>query len=172
MSELRIFNWLNRTAGNAAMAVASLLLVYMVLHILVEIVLRAFFASSTYSMDEYVGYSVGAMTFLALAHTFRSGRHIRVSLLISRLSGRLAVAVEALCILFTFAITMFLTRFIWRMLERDFARGSVSPTFNETPLWIIDAAIFAGLVLFLIQLAASLVQTLQTGATIKAPQAD
>ena len=170
MSALGFFHRLNRIAGNAAMAIASLLLVYMVLHISLEIVLRALFGTSTYSMDEYVGYAVGAMTFLALAHTFRSGQHIRVGLLTSRLRGRAAVAVEALCILFTFGIGVFLARFVWRMLARDFSRGSVSSTLNETPLWFIDAAIFVGLVLFLIQLVASLVETLRTGVVLDAPE--
>lgn len=166
MSALKLFHGINRIAGNAGLVLAALLLIYMVCHISLEIVLRAFFASSTYAMDEYVGYAVGAMTFFALAHTFRSGRHIRVNLLISGLYGRAAVVVEVICILFTFAIGLFLARFIWRILVRDFTRGSVSPTMHETPMWIIDAAIFAGLVLFLVQLAASLIETLQTGKTV------
>lgn len=172
MSVLGVFNWLNRVAGNAAMLVAALLMVYMVGHITLEIVLRTFFATSTYSMDEYVGYAVGGLTFFALAHTFRNGQQIRVGLLTSRLRGRAAIVVEVICILFTFAICVFLARFLWRMLARDFERGSVTSTLNETPLWIIDAVIFTGLVLFLIQLAASLIEVLRTGKTIDAPEGD
>lgn len=172
MIALGIFKWVNRGLGNAAMGVAMALLVYMVLHISVEIVLRAFFASSTYSMDEYVGYAVGAMSFLSLAYTFRARKHIRVGLVLSRLKGVAATTVEITCILCTFGITVFLARFIWRMLVRDFERGSVSPTIMETPLWLIDGVIFLGLVLFMLQLIVSLVETLQYGYRPEDAQGD
>lgn len=161
MFGLTLFSNVSRVAGLAAMCVAMCLMVYMVLHISVEITLRSFFDASTYSMDEYVGYAVGAMTFLALADTFREGKHIRVGLLHTRLNARMAKVVEVLCILFTFGISLFLVRFIWRMLVRDYQRGSVSPTMNETPMWLIDGVIFVGLALFMIQLAASLVDVLK-----------
>lgn len=153
-------------SGKCAMAVAMLLLVYMVLHILLEIVLRTFFATSTYAMDEFVGYAVGTMTFLALADSFRNRAHIRVGLLLSRLPARAAVVVEVICIALTFAITAFIARYLWRMLVRDFERGSVSPTLNEVPVWIVDAALLTGLVLFLVQLIASLLKTLTTGEVL------
>ena len=37
--------------------------------------------------DAYAGYSMAAAGFLALAHTLKKGEHIRVTLLIGRLSG-------------------------------------------------------------------------------------
>ena len=49
--------------------VAAFLLVYMVCHILIEIFFRTVLDSSTYSLDEFVGYAVGAMTFLSLGHS-------------------------------------------------------------------------------------------------------
>lgn len=172
MRPVSAFQRLSHLAGSAAMGVSMLLLVYMVLHVTLEIVLRAGFASSTYSMDEYVGYAVGAMTFLSLADTFRERRHIRVNLLLTHLRGRVATACDALCILLTFGITAFLARFIWRMLARDFERGAVSPTLNQTPLWLVDGVIFLGLVLFMIQLAASLMDTLQHGYTAEDSRGD
>jgi len=108
-------------------------------------------------MDEFVGYAVGAMTFLSLAYTFRNRQHIRVTIMQSFVRGRLAILIEVLCIVMTFAITAFLARYIFRTLARDWERGTTSPTLTETPIWIIDGAIFLGLVLFLCQLLASLV---------------
>ncbi|HQZ57210.1 MAG TPA: TRAP transporter small permease subunit, partial [Ottowia sp.] len=37
--------------------------------------------------DAYAGYSMAAAGFLALAHTLRKNEHIRVTLLIGRLTG-------------------------------------------------------------------------------------
>ncbi len=152
---MRTFVKINDVVGNIAVWISAALLVYIVCHISVEIVLRSFFATSTFSMDEFVGYAIGSMTFLSLAHTFRHRKHIRVSILQSFIKGRAAIAVELMCIAFTFGITLFLARYIWRTLARDFGRGTVSPTLTETPIWLIDSAIFIGLVLFLTQLLAS-----------------
>jgi TRAP-type C4-dicarboxylate transport system permease small subunit len=160
---LRAFVKVNDIAGNLAVWISAALLVYIVCHISVEIVLRSFFATSTFSMDEFVGYAIGSMTFLSLAHTFRHRKHIRVSILQSFIKGRAAIAVELICIAFTFGITLFLARYIWRTLARDFARGTVSPTLTETPIWLIDSAIFIGLILFMTQLLASSFLTVKDG---------
>lgn len=154
---------MNDLAGNVGMWIAAALLTYIVVHISAEIIMRSFFDSSTYSMDEFVGYAIGAMTFLSLAHTFRFRKHIRVSILESFIKGRVAIAVELLCLAFTFGMTLFLARYIWRTLARDFQRGTVSPTLTETPIWWIDSAIFVGLVLFLLQLLVSAYLTVTEG---------
>ena len=145
----------NDIVGNLAIWISAGLLVYIVCHISLEIVMRSFLSASTFSMDEFVGYAIGSMTFLSLAHTFRHRKHIRVSILQSFIKGRTEIVVELLCITFTFGITLFLARYIWRTLARDFSRGTVSPTLTETPIWLIDSAIFIGLVLFLLQLLTS-----------------
>ncbi len=160
---IRTIYRVNTFAGDAAMWLSAGLLVYIVVHISLEIILRSFFDISTFSMDEFVGYAIATMTFLSLANTFRNRKHIRVSILQSVVKGRLAVAVELACIAFTFAITAFLARYIWRTLARDFERGTVSPTLTETPVWLIDAAIFAGLAIFMLQLLTSMFQTVIDG---------
>lgn len=154
---------LTNITATGAMWISSALLVYMVVHINLEIILRVLFDTSTFSIDEFVGYAVGAMTFLALAHTFQQRKHVRVTVLQGYATGRLAVAVELICIALTFGVTMFLTRYIWRTLARDFSRGTVSPTLTETPIWLIDATIFLGLSLFLVQLLATALITLRDG---------
>lgn len=159
----RTFTQVSEICSKAGMAVAAVLLVYIVVHIILEIVLRNFFASSTNSMGEYVGYATGAMTFLALGHTFLSRKHVRVSLLRRFLRGKTAIFVELICIALTFAMFAFMARYIWLILARDFARGSVSPTLTATPTWYIAAAIFTGLVIFLIQLVASAIDTVIHG---------
>ncbi len=154
---------LNNALGTSAIWVSSLLLVYMVVHITIEIIARSFFDLSTHSVDEFVGYAVGAMTFLSLAYTFRNKKHVRVTILQSFVRGQLAVLVEVLCIIMTFAITAFLARYVFRTLARDWERGTVSPTLTETPIWIIDGLILLGLALFLCQLLASLMLAIRDG---------
>ena len=132
--------------------VAAGLLIYMVVHVNVEIILRSFFGSSTNSMGEYVGYAMGAMTYLSLSHTLRSRRHVRVSLIKMLRARTVTVGVELFCLGATFLVFAFVTWTVWTILERDFLRGSVSPTLMETPTWYIDAAVLTGLVFLLLQL--------------------
>jgi len=160
---------LNDALGTLAIWASGALLLYVVGHVSIEIVARSFFDFSTHSMDEFVGYAVGAMTFLSLSYTFRARKHIRVSILQAFVRGGLAVAVEILCIVLTFAITAFLARYIFRTFARDWNRGTVSPTLTETPIWIIDGVILLGLILFLLQLLTSLVLTIRDGVPDPAP---
>jgi TRAP-type C4-dicarboxylate transport system permease small subunit len=164
---MKIFVKFNDAVGNLAVWFSAALLAYIVGHITLEIVMRSFFSTSTFSMDEFVGYAIGSMTFLSLAHTFRHRKHIRVSILQSFIKGRAAVVVDLLCIAFTFGITLFLARYIWHTLARDFGRGTVSPTLTETPIWLIDTAIFVGLVLFLFQLFSSAYLTITQGVSVE-----
>jgi hypothetical protein len=84
------------TISRMAAAVACLTLLYMVGHILYEIVLRYAFASSTFVLDEFVGYAVAATTFMALGYSLEHGSLIRVNLVIGRTSGRARRALEAI----------------------------------------------------------------------------
>ncbi len=162
---------LNNTLGTVAIWASSLLLVYVVIHITIEIIARSFFDLSTHSVDEFVGYAIGAMTFLSLAYTFRNQKHVRVTILQSFVRGKTAVLAEIICIVLTFAITAFLARYVFRTLARDWERGTVSPTLTETPIWIVDSLILLGLVLFMTQLLSSLALAIRDGVPEKISQA-
>lgn len=163
---LDLLDGLSLRLSRLGLWISGILLVYMVIHVAIEIVLRSFFDTSTFSLDEFVGYAIGAMTFLSLGHTFRIEKHIRVGILKGALSGMSRLIVELICIGFTFAVTLFLTRYIWRSLARDWQRGTVSPTLTETPIWLIETAFFVGLVIFLIQLLASAGIAIRQGVVI------
>ncbi|MEM9900469.1 MAG: TRAP transporter small permease subunit [Pseudomonadota bacterium] len=155
--------------SRAGLWISAALLVYIAGHVTLEIVMRTVFATSTFSMDEFVGYAVGAMTFLALGETFRNHKHIRVSILASFVKGRAALGVELLCIALTFVIGLFLARYIWRIVARDWSRGTVSPTLMETPMWIPSGLLFLGLCIFLLQLVASAAKVATEGVPDAAP---
>jgi TRAP-type C4-dicarboxylate transport system permease small subunit len=140
--------------------VAAFLLVYMVCHILIEIFFRTVLDSSTYSLDEFVGYAVGAMTFLSLGHSFQRKSLIRVNILTNSIKGLTSRIVEVLCICFTFFIISFFARYVWRSLTRNFERGTVSPTLTETPIWLVETVFFIGLSIFLFQMFVSAIMTI------------
>ena len=75
------------TIYNSAAAVAALFMVGLLAMVLLSIISRQmhFHVPGT---DAYAGYLMAASGFLALAHTFKKGEHIRVTLLINALKGR------------------------------------------------------------------------------------
>lgn len=153
LGAIRFADRLAQLLGFAAAAVAAVILAAMASFIIVEIVLRNLFGTSTNVMDELVGYGVGAMTFLAMAHTLRNGAMIRVHLVRSALSDGGRRVLEMICVLLTFAGFCVVALYFTRSMIRNFNEGAVSSSVAEVPLWIPDAALLVGLVLLLLQLA-------------------
>jgi TRAP-type C4-dicarboxylate transport system permease small subunit len=78
--------------------------------------------------DEFAAWSMAAMAFLGLAHTFRSGEMIRVGLLVDRLSGRARHYVEIVCLVvglgFVGYFTWYAVKFTYySWLTNDMAQG-------------------------------------------------
>ena len=100
--------------------------------------------------DAYAGYCMAAAGFLALAHTLRRGEHIRVSLVLQRLSPPsrrgLDVACHAVGLLLSGLFAWFCVRLAWQ----SYSFNDVSQATDATPLWIPQLAMALGtLVLFI-----------------------
>jgi TRAP-type C4-dicarboxylate transport system permease small subunit len=141
---------------------AGLVLVAMTAHIMYEIVLRVVFSTSTFILDEIVGYGVAACTFLALGYALEVGGLIRVNLLLKALGdgGLARRAVEAAAILLTLAVIGFQVGYFWKSVARNWDRGAVSETVAEVPLWIPEGVMMVGLAVFWLQLVVYLLRVL------------
>ncbi|MBX2853859.1 MAG: TRAP transporter small permease [Rhodobacteraceae bacterium] len=157
-------------AGSAV--IAALLLVYILGHILLEICFRAFFSSSTYVLDEFVGYAVAAMTFFALGPALQAGSLIRVNVIVSRLEAEARRQVEMAGVVATCGMTLFAGFWVGRDAWRSFLRGSVSESVAEVPLWLPLGAVWLGLMLFGFQLAVYFLRLSHGGAVIGGEEAE
>jgi TRAP-type C4-dicarboxylate transport system permease small subunit len=146
--------------SRGAAVVSAALLVLMVLHILLEIVLRSFFASSTFVLDEFVGYGVAAMTFLSLGYALEEGALIRVQLLLTRSPPPARRGLEIVGAGLTLAVSLFLNAHFWSSVSRNWSRGAVSQSIAEVPLWIPEGLVLLGLTLFALQLLAHFLRLL------------
>ena len=100
--------------------------------------------------DAYAGYSMAAAGFLALAHTLRKNEHIRVTLLIGRLTGgaRRGLELWALtaAVLLAGLFAWFSLRLVWQSHQfNDMSTGN-----DATPLWIPQIAMAVGTVLLFV----------------------
>ena len=133
--------------------VSAVILVYMVLHVLVEIFMRVFLAKSTYVLDEFVAYSTAAVTFLCLAYSIHDNALIRVGMLLEHFHGKARLALEIFGVGLTLSIICFVTYFFWtKTFWRDLSRGRLSESIAEVPLWIPELFALIGLLLFALEL--------------------
>ncbi|MCF3934806.1 TRAP transporter small permease [Acuticoccus sp. M5D2P5] len=115
---------------------AAIAVVGMFAHIVLEIVMRAVFATSTFVLDEFVGYMVAALIFGAAGGCLRSKTHLRVGLLLDRLGFRARAVAECFALLALIFVAVLLTQYYFAAADRAWTRGTVSQTVAEVPLWI------------------------------------
>jgi TRAP-type C4-dicarboxylate transport system permease small subunit len=146
----RFANWL-----------AMFALVYMFGHIVLEIVLRNFFSTSTFVLDEFVGYAVSILTFMALGETLRRGAHIRVTLLTGAVPHPIRCTLYAFGYLSSVAVAGLGLWFIGQSVIRNFLRGTTSSSIAAIPQWIPQAFVFVGLFVFALQALVLLLDALR-----------
>lgn len=132
------------SAWLAAAAMVGLLLM-----VLLSIVSRqaGFAAPGT---DAYAGYSMAAAGFLALAHTLKHNEHIRVTLLLGRLSGKARHALELWALTAAVLLSGLFAFYSIRLAWGSYAIHDISTGSDATPLWQPQLAMALGtLVLFI-----------------------
>ena len=87
-------------------------------------------------LDAYAGYGIASTLFLAMPGTLQRGEHIRVTLLLQRLSPGLRHLLEWWCVLAGIALTWGLAYYscglVWvSHLTHDTSQGA-----DATPLWV------------------------------------
>lgn len=104
------------------------------------------------SYAEFAGFFLAAASFLALPYTLRTGGHIRVTLIIQRLSGRPRRAVELWCTGLAAVLAVYFAFFTVMLVWDSFRFGDLSPGLVPVPLWLPQSAVALGLVILAIAL--------------------
>lgn len=153
----RLAAFIERLAAIGAW-IASAALVGIVILVTIEMVARSVFGFSTQISDEMCGYLSVAVVFLGMAKSLQDGAHVRVELLYERFKGTAALAVKWLIVLVSIAYLVVATTVLAKYLSYSFARGLVSTSIAQTPLWIPQSVAVVGSVLLVLQLAAFLLR--------------
>ena len=113
------------------------------------------------SGDDFAAWSMAAMAFLGLAHTFKRGEMIRVGLLLEKVPQHARWGFEIFALSVTLAFIAFFTwhaygfvRFSWLM--HEMSNGVVA-----VPMWIPQLSFLAGMSLLLIAVLDELVHVLR-----------
>jgi TRAP-type C4-dicarboxylate transport system permease small subunit len=100
--------------------------------------------------DDFASWSMAAMAFLGLAHTFKSGEMIRVGLLIDRLSGRTRWAFELLALTIGLGFVAFFAWHAARFTYDSYQFNDMAQGVLAVPLWIPQLGYSTGLVILAI----------------------
>jgi TRAP-type C4-dicarboxylate transport system permease small subunit len=100
--------------------------------------------------DAYAGYCMAAAGFLALAHTLKRGEHIRVTLLVTRLTGRAHHLMEMWALSAAVLLAGLFALFSVRLAVQSYRFHDISTGNDATPLWIPQLAMAVGTLILLI----------------------
>ena len=127
-------------------AIAAVFIVSIALIIIVQIIAREL-GFQIHGADDFTSWSVAASIFFALAHTFKKGAHIQVTLITERLRGR-SVKVAAIISLFISVIAIgFLTLSAAHLLYDNYQYGDLAQGLLKVPMWIPTISLFLGAIL-------------------------
>ncbi len=118
------------------------------------------------SYADFAGYLLAAATFLALPWTLRTGGHVRVSPVTSRLPSRAAWALELAVIAAAAAFAGYAAVFAALLLEASHRFGDVSTGMVPIPTWLARIPMAVGLALLTLALLQSLVETWDARAPV------
>ena len=129
---------------------AAIFLALIALTIIAQIIGR--FVNITIDSTETAGFSLAALTFFGLAHTFRGGEHIRVTLLTRLLEKNIKKYQELFALIFCILFTTYLAYWSWDFVYFSFIFEDISPGLLAIPFWIPRMSMSLGVTIFLIAL--------------------
>ncbi len=95
-------------------------------------------------LDAYAGYAIASALFLALPGTLLRGEHIRVTLILQKVSPKVARWMERWCLLAAIALSGLLTWFAIRLVMVSYTTHDISQGADATPLWIPQLSMALG----------------------------
>jgi TRAP-type C4-dicarboxylate transport system permease small subunit len=141
-------------AVTALVAIASI--------ILADVILRQF-GGQVKSSDDVAGFALVATGMLGLAPTYRRGDHIRVGLLIDRLTGGTRKTVEILCLVFGVAAVGWASWWSGHFAYDSWRFNELSQGLIPIPLWFPQFFMFFGLFVLFLAMAEDLIRVLSGG---------
>lgn len=118
------------------------------------------------SYADFSGFMLAAATFLAMPYTFRSGGHIRVSLVTVQLPQLVAHIIEIAALGLAALLAGYTCFFVFRMVQESLHFGDLSNGTIAIPLAIPQSVMALGLTLLVVAIVDSLVQTIATGKSV------
>jgi TRAP-type C4-dicarboxylate transport system permease small subunit len=145
---------------DSAAALAALFMVGLLVMVLLSVLGRQF-NFHVRGTDAYAGYLMAGAGFLSLAHTLKRGEHIRVTLLLSKLTGKAKHGMEVWSLAAASALAGLFAWYSVKLSIGSYQFNDISTSNDATPLWIPQIAMAAGAIILLIAFLDDLVMELR-----------
>lgn len=145
---------------SASAWLAAIFMVGILLMVLLTIVSR-FFGFAAPGTDAYAGYAMAGAGFMALASTLKKGEHIRVTLLLGALKGRVHKGAELLALGIATLLSGFLAWYSLHLAWQSWEIDDISVGIDATPMWIPQIFMALGTIVFFIAFLDELVLELR-----------
>lgn len=145
---------------DGAAALAAVCMVGLLVMVMLSVLGREFHFHVR-GTDAYAGYLMAGAGFLALAHTLKRGEHIRVTLLLAKLTGSAKHGMEVWSL---FAASLLAGLFAWysvKLAVNSWQFHDISTGNDATPLWIPQLSMAVGAVVLLIAFVDDLVMEIR-----------
>ena len=131
----------------------------MMMLVVVEVFMRYVLHQPLMLADEFSAYMLVAVSYLGTAYTWRQGGHVRVTVLVSRLSSRTAGWVRFIGLILVLIFMIELDRVSYKMIAYALQINLRSSTWLMFPLFWPQLAVFIGFVLLTLVLVIDIVGT-------------
>ena len=153
---------------DGAAALAALFMVLLLVMVMLSVVGRQLHFNLR-GVDAYAGYMMAATGFLALAHTLKRGEHIRVTLLLSSLTGGVRRGFEIWSLLAASLLASLAAFYSAKLAWQSYAFHDISTGNDATPLWIPQLTMALGTLVLAIAFIDELVLELRGVRSSAAP---
>ncbi|MHC1761093.1 MAG: TRAP transporter small permease subunit [Negativicutes bacterium] len=139
---------------------SGFLMIVSTLLVLTEILVRSAFSKTLYITEEYSGYMIAAMTFLALAYTLKDKSHIRMTFLHTIAKGKAKVWVDIFAFSVGFVFCSLLTYTTVDLFWDSAVTASRSMQISQTYLAIPQFFMPFGVLVMAMQFAAEVARSI------------
>jgi len=136
------------------------ILFLMMILVLVDVATRYVLQNPLSVAEEYGAYMLVTITCMGLAFTWREGSHVRVELLINRVSPAVRQWLRVITMLIAFAFTVFMVIASCQMVSLSFMFGTRSGSWIRTPIAWPQITLLIGSVLLFFQLIIEIIKAL------------
>lgn len=113
---------------------AGWLVPLMMMLVLFEVIMRYVMHQPPIVADEFSAYMLVALSFIAMAYTWKEKGHVRITALVSRLPARVSSWARLIALVLALALAVVLTQASYAYLAYSFKLHMASPTHLRVPL--------------------------------------
>ena len=154
---------------DGAAVLAALFMIGLLVMVLLSILGRQLHFNLA-GVDAYAGYMMAGAGFLALAHTLKRGEHIRVTLLLSALHGRVKRGFEIWALFAATLLAALAAAYSCKLAWQSHAFNDLSTANDATPLWIPQLSMAVGTVILTIAFVDELMLEIRGRRVVHVPE--